>query len=42
MRTTEDILRSLITSWNCNEKSQYKDLKDLEAIVKIDNPLFKY
>ena len=41
-RTTEDILKSLITSYNCNEKPNYVDLRDLESIVKIDNPNFKY
>jgi hypothetical protein len=42
MRTTEDILKSLITSYNCNEIPNYVDLRDLESIVKIDNPNFKY
>ena len=42
MRTTEDILISLITSYNRNEIPNYVDLRDLESIVKIDNPNFKY
>ena len=43
MRTVEDILKSLITSYNCDEKPNYVDLRDLEDFVKqVYNPNFKY
>lgn len=34
MRTTEQILKSLINSYNNNEKPNFIDLRDLEIIVK--------
>jgi|TARA_B110000259_G_scaffold157590_1_gene179549 hypothetical protein len=42
MRTQEQILNSLIESYNNNEKPNYVDLRDLENLVKQVNPTYKY
>jgi hypothetical protein len=34
MRTTEQILKSLINSYNNNERPNFMDLRDLEMQVK--------
>lgn len=42
MKETENILKSLINSYNLNQKPNYFDLVALENIVKINNPNFKH
>ena len=42
MRAQEQILNSLIESYNNNEKPNYVDLRDLENLVKQVNPTYKY
>ncbi len=34
MRTTEQILKSLIESYNNNERPNFIDLRDLQALVE--------